>query len=217
MLSTVKNIWIVLQTLLLATALLEGRVYNGDLWIKWISDTTCANAKRERESSLVVHLHRMAIYDKNTMEFVETYQSTTYNHPDLQGGMYYYDSRSVGWTASTWNVTYDSDKQGIMHCTVYMRIGADRVNDNPLAFHVEAYQDIVSKHGLKMTGTGFDFSEMYYKSPVRPFVEVEIGEFNWYASSTHIFIDQSGRPADAGLPDFSLCSLRSHDFTSHPS
>ncbi|EYC04676.1 hypothetical protein Y032_0086g1922 [Ancylostoma ceylanicum] len=28
---------------------------------------------------------------------------------------------------------------------------------------------------------------------------------------------QSGRPADAGLPDFSLCSLRSHDFSSHPS
>ncbi|EYC25318.1 hypothetical protein Y032_0012g1820 [Ancylostoma ceylanicum] len=28
---------------------------------------------------------------------------------------------------------------------------------------------------------------------------------------------QSGRPADAGLPDFSQCSLRSHEFTPHPS
>ncbi|EYC44286.1 hypothetical protein Y032_0466g1974 [Ancylostoma ceylanicum] len=30
-------------------------------------------------------------------------------------------------------------------------------------------------------------------------------------------LDQSCRPADAGIPDFSSCSLRSYDFTSHPS
>ncbi|EYB83458.1 hypothetical protein Y032_0335g2874 [Ancylostoma ceylanicum] len=35
-------------------------------------------------------------------------------------------------------------------------------------------------------------------------------------SINSIIINQSGRPADAGLPDFSLCSLRSHEFTLHP-
>ncbi|EYC05904.1 hypothetical protein Y032_0079g1250 [Ancylostoma ceylanicum] len=35
--------------------------------------------------------------------------------------------------------------------------------------------------------------------------------------TSELLVDQSGRPADAGLPDFFLCSLRSHDFSSHPS
>ncbi|KAL6727336.1 hypothetical protein Aduo_009224 [Ancylostoma duodenale] len=132
-------------------------------------DHECANANRPGDSSLVLYEAHVSVYDKNTMEILEVYTSTIYSSGYETKP--YYSGFSWYWKD---DVEHDTDKHGFMISFVFIRIGADRVNDNPVAFEARNFQKVVSEKGFKTAGTGFDFSEMYYKSPIRPFFHLDI-------------------------------------------
>lgn len=76
--------------------------------------------------------------------------------------------------AQTWDATlgfydkpFDDEKEFYAHGVVFGRFGDNRVNDNPLYFHDARYYEFAKQYSWAPTGTGMDFSEIYYDDPVR--------------------------------------------------
>ncbi|EPB67631.1 hypothetical protein ANCCEY_13280 [Ancylostoma ceylanicum] len=133
-------------------------------------DRSCANAARDLGASLTALTHYASIYDKNTMVILRSFKKDL-NSDSVQQKEMFAVPHAWFWRS---NVTFDSDKHGFLISSVYIRTGADRANDNPFEFYAVDFQEAVSKRDLKTAGTGFDFSEMYYNSPVRPLVAISI-------------------------------------------
>ncbi|KIH68786.1 hypothetical protein ANCDUO_00878 [Ancylostoma duodenale] len=142
-----------------------------------IADSTCPNAMRKLESSLILHTLHVTYYDKKSMVIFGAFYGHSYGKLHIIKAIFA-DFTNVSWTWDT-EKFFDPDKHGLLVSAVFVRIGADRINDNPFHFSVFKYEGMLSNHEMMNAGTGFDFSEMYSKSPLRPIIEVSIDNYRW--------------------------------------
>ncbi|EYC11452.1 hypothetical protein Y032_0050g1922 [Ancylostoma ceylanicum] len=174
----VKSIWILIMCHYFATIqYTEAKVYKGYARLFYASDTTCANAMRKLAASLTLFRMAFLIVNKDDSIIIKSFRiSTTYLEHAFDGRHYYVDFKDD-------EILYDDEKHDLIITTAFIRNYDQRVNDNPICFQSSDYNDFVKEHKLKPTGSGLDFSTMYYGSPVRPYFTLNIGpeedQFVW--------------------------------------
>ncbi|KAL6739844.1 hypothetical protein Aduo_013247 [Ancylostoma duodenale] len=122
----------------------------------------------------------VSLYDRNTREIIVAGEDHVYVESfDADRELkLFHTPYYVNFVTVYNNMTYDTDKHGLLIALMFVRGGADFVNDNPFVFNTIGYERVRSRRGSKRAGTGFDFSEMYYKSPVLPRMTMSIGGNN---------------------------------------
>ncbi|EYC17354.1 hypothetical protein Y032_0031g2422 [Ancylostoma ceylanicum] len=69
--------------------------------------------------------------------------------------------------SSSKEYTFDDENDGVAVTVLFGRIGADRVNENPISFHDSYFEESRKKYSWPSSGVGMQFSEFYHHSPVR--------------------------------------------------
>ncbi|KAL6725768.1 hypothetical protein Aduo_007799 [Ancylostoma duodenale] len=130
-------------------------------------DDQCANAMRKLESSLVFLEANFVIFKKATKEIIHR---ATWEKLDDLNKLKNTLSESAGRLTLYFDretITFDDEEHGFAFTGLFGRIGADRVNDNPISFFDSHFERTRRKYSWPSSGKGIDFAEFYQHSPVR--------------------------------------------------
>ncbi|EYC04126.1 hypothetical protein Y032_0089g2229 [Ancylostoma ceylanicum] len=166
----VKSIWILIMCHYFATIQdTEAKVYKGFARIVFVSDTSCANAMRKKEASLSLFSMTILIISKDNLEITHRMQTpASYWNETFIGPNYFTDFTDD-------KISFDDEKQDVIITAAFFRRHGDRVNDNPICFEDADYNNYLKEYGMKPTGSGLDFSGMYYDNPIRPYFRIKFG------------------------------------------
>ncbi|EYC27698.1 hypothetical protein Y032_0008g135 [Ancylostoma ceylanicum] len=204
----VLNVWITVVYICCAfLEVTEGKIHKGIIWASFISkftvfsdlpsvssetmleinaDFECANALRKEKSSLVLLEGNVVFFKKATRKIT---RRGTYGRMELKGEIETFQYR-LSENYKPWSIffgdefIFDDENDGFAVTALFGRIGADRVNENPISFHDSNFEEMRKKYSWPSSGVGMDFSAFYHYSPVRLHFRVAV-ETTKYHGGVH--------------------------------